>query len=138
MGSGTATGENRAIEAAQKAISSPLLDEAARRARLDVAKQVRDAVNAKEESTARLHVTGRSIAEATEALSIERLKYEQGVGVITDLLDAESAVLSAQADRLQARFDAIVAQLNLLKATGQLEAERVASLLTRIDQEPSK
>jgi len=29
MGSGTASGENRAIEAAQKAISSPLLDEAA-------------------------------------------------------------------------------------------------------------
>ena len=28
MGSGTATGENRAVEAAQKAISSPLLDEA--------------------------------------------------------------------------------------------------------------
>ena len=28
MGSGTASGENRAVEAAQKAISSPLLDEA--------------------------------------------------------------------------------------------------------------
>ena len=122
----------------QAALSRAQADENARRTRLDVAKQVRDAANAQEEATARLHVTERSVAEATEALSIERLKYEQGVGVITDLLDAESAVLSAQADRLQARFDAIIAQLNLMKATGQLEAERVASLLTRIDQEPSK
>jgi len=120
----------------QAAISRMQADEAARRARLDVAKQVRDAANAKEEATARLHVTERSVAESTEALSIERLKYEQGVGVITDLLDAESALLSAQADRLQARFDAVIARLNLLKATGQLDSERVTALLTRIDQRP--
>ena len=122
----------------QAGIARVQAEEGARRARLDVGKQVRDAANAQEEATARLQVTEQSIAESTEALAIERLKYEQGVGLITDLLDAESALLTAQADRLQARFDAVIAQLNLLKVTGQLEPERVTTMLTRIGQEPAR
>ncbi|BAV34402.1 transporter [Sulfuricaulis limicola] len=98
-------------------------------ARLEVAKQVQDAWDAQAEAESRLQVTGTSIEEATEALAIEKLKVEQGVGVITDLLNAESALLTAQADRLQAQFDLIVARLGLLRATGTLDPERVAALL---------
>jgi outer membrane protein len=121
----------------QAAIARVQAEEAARRTRLDVGKEVRDAVNADQEAEARLNVTESSIAESNEALAIERLKYEQGVGVITDLLNAESAVLSSQADRLQAQFDAIVARLSLLKVTGKLDADRVATILTQIEPERS-
>jgi outer membrane protein len=121
----------------QAAAARAQAEETARRTRLDVSKQVRDAVNAGEEAGSRLQVTERSVDESTEALSIEHLRYEQGVGVITDLLNAESAVLTTQADRLQAQFDAVIAQLEILKATGQLDPERVRAILQRIDQEHS-
>ena len=74
-------------------------------------------------------MTATSVEEASEALVIEKLKYEQGVGVTTDLLNAESALLTAQADRLQAQFDLIIARFNLLRATGALDPERVATLV---------
>ncbi len=102
---------------------------AAEQVRLDVHKQVQDAWNAQQESVSRLQVTGSSVREAEEALSIEKLKYEQGVGVITDLLGAQSALLTAQADRLQAEFDLISSRLAILRVTGQLTPERVMSLV---------
>jgi TolC family type I secretion outer membrane protein len=109
--------------------------------RLSVNKQVQDAWHRYIEANSRLQVTETSIAEAYEALSIEKLRYEQGVGIITDLLDAESGLLSAQADRLQSEFDMIVARFGLLFASGRLDQERVVTLLvpeTRAEQETSK
>jgi outer membrane protein len=121
----------------QAAVGRAQAEENVRRARLDVAKQVRDAMNAEREADARLRVTERSVDESNEALSIERLRYERGVAVVTDLLDAETAVLTAQADRLQAQFDAVIARLNLLKATGELDAARIDALLLPADKESS-
>lgn len=103
--------------------------QAVEQTRLDIARQVQDAWDAQTEADSRLRVTATSIAEAKEALDIEQLKYEQGVGITTDLLNAESALLTAQADRLQAQFDLIVARLSLLRATGTLNPERVAMLV---------
>ncbi len=100
---------------------------AAEQTRLEIDKQVQDAWNAQEESALRVQVTESSVREAREALDIEKLKYAQGVGVITDLLNAETALLTAQADRLQAEFDLIIARLNILRATGQLTPERVTA-----------
>lgn len=102
---------------------------AAQQARLEVDKQVEDAWNAHAEAESRLRVTATSIAEASEALAIEKLKVEQGVGLITDVLTAESTLLGAQADRLQAQFDLITTRLGLLRATGALSLERVATLV---------
>lgn len=97
--------------------------------RLEINKQLQDAWDEQSEAVSRIAVTESSIAEATESLAIEKLKYEQGVGVITDLLTAESALLTAQADRLQARFDLITSRLNLLRASGALSQERIATLV---------
>jgi len=74
-------------------------------------------------------VTATGIAEASEALAIETLKLEQGVGLVTDVLSAETALLGAQADRLQAQFDLITTRFGLLRATGALSPERVATLV---------
>lgn len=129
-------------------LSIPLLDGGVRRARVDeaalarqqagqamqqtrleVARQVQDTWDAHAEATSRLQVTATSVEEANEALSIEKLKYEQGVGVTTDLLNAESALLTAQADRLQAQFDLITTRFNLWRAAGALNPERAATLV---------
>lgn len=104
-------------------------EQAAQQVRLEVDKQVEDAWNAHAEAESRLHVTATSIAEASEALAIEELKLDQGVGLVTDVLNAETALLGAQADRLQAQFDLITTRLNLLRATGTLGPERVATLV---------
>lgn len=97
--------------------------------RLEIDKQVEDAWNANAEAQSRLLVTATSIGEASEALAIETLKVEQGVGVMTDVLSAETALLGAQADRLQAQFDIITTRLGLLRAAGVLSPEQVVALV---------
>jgi outer membrane protein TolC len=98
--------------------------------RLTVERQAQDAWNAHTEAESRLDVTARSLAEAGEALGIEKLRYEQGIGLITDLLNAETALLTAQADRLQAEFDLIITRLDLLRAGGSLGPARVLALVS--------
>lgn len=129
-------------------LSIPLFDGGVRRARVDEAvtarrqaelatqetrllvdKQVEDAWNAHDEAESRLQVTATSIAEANEALAIETLKQQQGVGLVTDVLTAETVLLGAQADRLQAQFDLITTRFGLLRAAGALNPEAVATLL---------
>jgi outer membrane protein TolC len=104
-------------------------DLAAQQTQLEVDKQVEDAWNAHAEAESRLRVMATAIAEASEALTIETLKLEQGVGLVTDVLSAETALLGTQADRLQAQFDLITTRFDLLRATGVLSLERVATLV---------
>jgi len=47
-------------------------------------------------SQKRVEATGKSIEQAKESLRIEREKYELGKGSITDVLDAQSALLETQ------------------------------------------
>jgi outer membrane protein TolC len=102
---------------------------AAQEARLAIDKQVEDSWNAHAEAESRLRVTASSVTEASEALAIEELKMAQGVGLVTDVLNAETALLGAQANRLQAQFDLITTRIGLLRATGALSPERVAALV---------
>lgn len=111
------------------AIARQQAEHALDQTRLEVTRQVQDAWDALHEAGSRLAVTETSVAEAAEALAIEKLKYEQGIGITTDLLSAESALLVAQADRLQAEFDLIIARLNVLRVTGELSPPRVNALI---------
>ena len=111
------------------AIARQQAEYALEQTRLEVTRQVQDSWDALNEAGSRVAVTETSIAEASEALAIEKLKYEQGVGITTDLLNAESALLVAQADRLQAGFDLIIARLNVLRVTGELSPERVNAVI---------
>jgi len=113
----------------EAAIERRQADLAAEQTRLEVDKQIEDAWSAHVEAESRLRVTATSIAEASEALAIENLKQEQGVGLVTDVLNAETTLLGAQADRLQAQFDLITTRFGLLRATGALRPESVATLV---------
>jgi outer membrane protein TolC len=79
--------------------------------RLDVETGVLNATSAQE----RIQVTEKSIAAAKESLRIEREKYDAGRGTITDVLDAQSALLDAETTyyRALADYDVALAQLRL-------------------------
>lgn len=113
----------------QAVIASEQARQRAEETRLAVDRQVQDAWYAHAETSSRLKVTEHSVQEAGEARAIEQLRYEQGVGLITDLLNAETSLLTAQADRLQAEFDLITARLDLLRSGGVLDLEHVLALV---------
>ena len=124
----------RRAQVDQAATARRQADLALQQARLEIDKQVEDAWNANAEAQSRLLVTASSIDEAGEALAIETLKLDQGVGVISDVLSAETALLGAQADRLQAQFDLITTRLGLLRAAGALTVEQVQTLVAPQDK----
>lgn len=120
-------------------LSLPLFDGAIRRRRVEqagleqrqnallqedahnsITSEVEQAFGALAESRARLDVATQGETEASEALRIEILRYHSGENTITDLLDAESALWSATASRLQAGYDITVSQARMLRVTGEL------------------
>jgi len=69
----------------------------------------------------RINTTEKAIAQAKETLRIERMKYDQGKGSITDVLDAQSAMLNSQTNyyRALADYNTALAQMDL--ATGEVK-----------------
>ena len=59
--------------------------------------------------------------EAKEALRIERLRLEQGKGVVNDVLDAQADQLNAEVNFYRALADYKIALLKIRKASGELE-----------------
>jgi len=72
-------------------------------------------------SLERIQATNKAVEQAGESLRIEREKYELGKGSITDVLDAQAALLEAQTSQARALADyhTSVAQLKL--ATGEVQ-----------------
>jgi outer membrane protein TolC len=52
---------------------------------------------------------------------VARGRYQEGVGSILDLLTAQSALETAQAEDVRARSDYLVALAQLARATGHLD-----------------
>ena len=119
----------RRVRIDQATLARRQAEQAIAQTRLEADRQSENAWHARAEAAARLSVTDTSVAEAGEGLVIEQLKLEQGGGVGTDVLSAETAVLTAQADRLQAEFDLIVTGIDLLRANGSLDVAGVQRLI---------
>ena len=79
--------------------------------RLDVETAILNARSANE----RIQATKTAIASADESLRIEREKYDVGKGSITDVLDAQSALLDSQTNyyRAVADYNTALAQVHL-------------------------
>ncbi len=69
-------------------------------------------------SAKRVEATEKSIEQAKESLKIEREKYENGKGSITDVLDAQSALLDSQTSYYHALSDYNSAQAQWHLAIG--------------------
>ena len=111
---GTATlSVARAVEESRKA------EEEERAVRLQVGLEVKEAMLSLENAAARESVTEEAIAVAREALRVQVLKYETRAGTNTDVLDAQTALLAAETDYRQARFDREIARAALRRAMGE-------------------
>ena len=67
----------------------------------------------------RLAAIGKAVEQALESLRIEKEKYDLGMGTITDVLDAESALLEMRTNRYVAITDYNLQIARLRFATGE-------------------
>jgi outer membrane protein len=78
--------------------------------------QSRLAVSRAREKT---HIASEAVVLAEENLRITRERFEQGVALNRDVLDAETALLQAKTNRTQAVIDLVLAQARLERALGR-------------------
>jgi outer membrane protein TolC len=73
----------------------------------------------------RLTMTQQAVAQAAESAILTRVRFEQGVALATQLMDAESALVGARVRRAEAEADQRIALAALRKAVGlpQLESK---------------
>jgi len=82
--------------------------------------QVRQAWLATQETQKRIAVTQKAISQAEENLKVNSERYQQGVATHTEVLDAEDLRIRSYDNFNNARYDAVMAQLNLRRAVGVL------------------
>lgn len=66
------------------------------------------------------------VASAQESYNVALARYKAGVGTVTDLLNAQSALASANLEKIRARYRWNLAKATLAKAIGVLEPDLVA------------
>ena len=93
------------------------LDEAKEKVELQVS-QSRFKIN---EASRRLTMANKSVSSAEEDLRSANLGFKEGVMQTTDVMEAQTAWLQAQSQRIDAEIDVKLSQINLKKALGILE-----------------
>jgi outer membrane protein len=101
------------------------LEQAARRRELEnqLQLELQQAYLSAKESQQRLVVVARALDSATEAYRITRARYEEGAADITELLTAQSGLTASEIRALNTRFDYLIAQAKLQRASGESETQ---------------
>jgi outer membrane protein TolC len=94
-----------------------------RRVLLDLQAEARQAQLGVREAAARLATSTRSVAQAQESLEIAKDRYAGGLALLTQVLDAETALSAARQRRIAARADYRIMRASLGWALGQPWAE---------------
>jgi outer membrane protein len=89
-----------------------------RQTRLALDLELEQARLALREATERLAVTEKSVAQAAESVDLTRSRFEQGVALSTQLIDAETALTAARVRRAEAVADKNIAIAAVRKALG--------------------
>jgi outer membrane protein TolC len=76
-----------------------------------------------EEAKARLDTTARAVQQAEESLQITKDRYANGMALLTQVLDAETALTAARQRRAAAESDVHIAQASWVKAIGRSVTE---------------
>ncbi len=71
----------------------------------------------------RVRVQEKAVTQAREAERLERLRYQQGLSTLTQLLAAQAALDKARAELVAAHYQQVMQRAGLLLATGGLERE---------------
>ena len=74
-------------------------------------------------AAARLETTVRAVVQAQESLQIAQDRYAEGLALLTQVLDAESALTGARQRRVAAATDYQVAVAALARARGTILKE---------------
>lgn len=85
---------------------------------LSVTLEVQDAVLSLGEAKERLNVAEKLLQEATENLDIATARYEEGLGSIIEVTDAETSRISAKQSRAAAISDYLISQARYEKSVG--------------------
>lgn len=70
-----------------------------------------------------LEVQKRNMELAREVIRVSEIKYKQGVGTSTDVVNAQTAFKEAETNYYAALYDALIAKVDLDKALGKLVQE---------------
>ena len=70
-------------------------------------------------SQQQVEVTKTAVAQAEENLRLQRLRYQEGVGTATEVLDAVTLLTSTQTGRLRAQYGFERAEAGLLYSMGR-------------------
>lgn len=104
------------------AVSKTMEEE--RALRLQIMREVKDAYLTIDNARMSIDVSQTAVEAARETLRIEILKFESGAGTSTDVIDAQSSLLRAEADNQQAVYDRNTAIASLRRAMGEDVYER--------------
>lgn len=99
------------------------LREEERRLRLAIELEAEQARLHLTEAEGRLAVTDQTIRQAEESVSLTRSRFEQGLALSTQLIDAETALTTARVRRAEAEADRQIAIAALRKAYGLSQLE---------------
>lgn len=89
--------------------------------KLQISLEVRQAWLAAREARSRIEVSGEAVKQAAESLRVSRLRYSQGVGTNTEVLDAETRHVETTRDYQFAIYDYVLAVIRVHYATGELD-----------------
>ncbi|MDD2605872.1 MAG: TolC family protein [Desulfobacteraceae bacterium] len=89
--------------------------------------QTREAFLSAESAWHRIPLAAAGVTQADETLRIVADRYRNGLVTVVDLLEAQSTAEKARFDHLQAIYDYRLARVQLLLATGVLDAEALAA-----------
>ena len=88
---------------------------------VQIAREVRVAWLEANTAARRLDVTARLVAQATEALRLAQTRYDNGLGSIVELSQAQLNQTSAEIQNATARYDYLSSRAALDYATGELQ-----------------
>lgn len=112
-------GGRTAAQIRQELATLAASQERLRKLELQIRREVETAALNVQYARARIEATRTSIAQAQESLRIERMKYDLGSGSMTDVLDAQSALLQSETNLARAVADYRIAIASLKLAIGE-------------------
>ncbi|MDD2734781.1 MAG: TolC family protein [Desulfuromonadaceae bacterium] len=87
--------------------------------KLQIVREVESAWLGGNEAAARILSTGKEVAAANESKYLAEGRYQEGVGSIIEVTDAQAQALDAQTSNIQARYDYYTALARLDRAVGK-------------------
>lgn len=90
--------------------------------------QIREAVTGINNALERIRVSREAVENSVESLRILRDRYMAGLAIMSDLLGAETGLLSHRMNHLKAQYDYSISRARLKMALGDLTLERCALL----------